>query len=157
MNVQGAWAQGIIGRGIVVTILDDGLETDHPDLRKNYVSRIQPTMMKIQYFYTWMYNIIFHTQNYHRWFTVFIFSIFIFHILRTKDPQASFDVNNHDDDPMPRYDYMHSNRHGTRCAGEVAATANNSICAVGVAYGAGVGGRFFFLYPTSWIGRGEKL
>ncbi|KAK0168883.1 hypothetical protein PV327_002645 [Microctonus hyperodae] len=92
MNVQGAWADGITGRGVVVSILDDGLEKDHPDLVKNY------------------------------------------------DPQASYDVNSHDDDPMPRYDIADSNRHGTRCAGEVAATANNSICAVGVAYGAGVGG-----------------
>lgn len=39
MNVQGAWADGITGRGIVVSILDDGLEKDHPDLIKNYVSR----------------------------------------------------------------------------------------------------------------------
>ncbi|XP_044017340.1 furin-like protease 1, isoforms 1/1-X/2 isoform X2 [Aphidius gifuensis] len=92
MNVQGAWAEGITGRGVVVTILDDGLEKDHPDLYLNY------------------------------------------------DPQASYDVNSHDNDPMPRYDPLDSNRHGTRCAGEVAATANNSICAVGVAYGAGVGG-----------------
>lgn len=38
MNVQGAWAEGITGNGIVVTILDDGLEKDHPDLFKNYVS-----------------------------------------------------------------------------------------------------------------------
>lgn len=92
MNVQEAWAEGITGNGIVVTILDDGLEKDHPDLYKNY------------------------------------------------DPQASYDVNNHDEDPMPRYDLLDSNRHGTRCAGEVAATANNSICAVGVAFGAGIGG-----------------
>ena len=41
---------------------------------------------------------------------------------------------------MPRYDLVDSNRHGTRCAGEVAATANNSICAVGVAFHAQVGG-----------------
>lgn len=92
MNVQEAWAEGITGRGVVVTILDDGLEKNHPDLYKNY------------------------------------------------DPQASYDVNNHDEDPMPRYDVLDSNRHGTRCAGEVAATANNSMCAVGVAFGAGVGG-----------------
>ncbi|XP_015439209.1 PREDICTED: furin-like protease 1, isoform 1-CRR isoform X2 [Dufourea novaeangliae] len=92
MNVQEAWAEGITGHGVVVTILDDGLEKDHPDLYKNY------------------------------------------------DPQASYDVNNHDEDPMPRYDLLDSNRHGTRCAGEVAATANNSICAVGVAFGAGIGG-----------------
>jgi len=44
---------------------------------------------------------------------------------------------------MPRYDLVDSNRHGTRCAGEVAATANNSLCAVGVAFGAGVGGKYF--------------
>lgn len=57
-----------------------------------------------------------------------------------QDPKASYDVNGHDDDPMPHYDMTDSNRHGTRCAGEVAATANNSICAVGIAYGASVGG-----------------
>ena len=32
-------------------------------------------------------------------------------------------------------------RHGTRCAGEVAADANNSICSVGVAFNAGIGGK----------------
>ncbi|XP_051155782.1 furin-like protease 1, isoforms 1/1-X/2 [Leptopilina boulardi] len=92
MNVQEAWAEGITGRSVVVTILDDGLEKDHPDLKDNY------------------------------------------------DPLASYDVNNHDEDPMPRYDLADSNRHGTRCAGEVAATANNSFCAVGVAFSAQVGG-----------------
>lgn len=40
MNVQGAWEEGITGKGSVVTILDDGLEKDHPDLIKNYVSVI---------------------------------------------------------------------------------------------------------------------
>ncbi|XP_073960498.1 proprotein convertase subtilisin/kexin type 4-like isoform X1 [Choristoneura fumiferana] len=92
MNVIPAWREGITGRGVVVTILDDGLETDHPDLVANY------------------------------------------------DPMASYDVNSHDPDPQPRYDMIDSNRHGTRCAGEVAATANNSLCAVGVAFGASVGG-----------------
>lgn len=33
-------------------------------------------------------------------------------------------------------------RHGTRCAGEVAAVANNGICGVGVAYNAKIGGRW---------------
>ncbi|CAL4066184.1 unnamed protein product [Meganyctiphanes norvegica] len=92
MNVQQALAEGVSGKGVVVTILDDGLEKDHPDLIKNY------------------------------------------------DPNASYDVNSHDADPMPRYDLIDSNRHGTRCAGEVAADGNNSICAVGVAYEASVGG-----------------
>ncbi|XP_059486972.1 furin-like protease 1 isoform X2 [Neocloeon triangulifer] len=92
MNVQPAWQDGITGKGVVVSILDDGIETDHPDLIRNY------------------------------------------------DPQASYDVNNHDDDPMPRYDILDSNRHGTRCAGEVAAVANNSMCSVGIAFGSSVGG-----------------
>ncbi|XP_033167342.1 furin-like protease 1 isoform X1 [Drosophila mauritiana] len=92
MNVIPAWKMGITGKGVVVTILDDGLESDHPDIQDNY------------------------------------------------DPKASYDVNSHDDDPMPHYDMTDSNRHGTRCAGEVAATANNSFCAVGIAYGASVGG-----------------
>ncbi|XP_043281226.1 furin-like protease 1 isoform X2 [Venturia canescens] len=92
MNVIPAWREGITGRGVVISILDDGLETDHPDLIANY------------------------------------------------DRYASYDVNSHDDDPMPRYDMIDSNRHGTRCAGEVAAAANNSICSVGIAYGASIGG-----------------
>ncbi|EFA11330.2 Furin-like protease 1, isoform 1-CRR [Tribolium castaneum] len=92
MNVIPAWLEGITGKGAVVTILDDGLEKDHPDLVQNY------------------------------------------------DPLASYDVNSHDSDPSPRYDMIDSNRHGTRCAGEVAATSNNSVCALGVAHGAQVGG-----------------
>ena len=38
MNVRPVWARGYAGQGVVVTILDDGLETDHPDLKPNYVS-----------------------------------------------------------------------------------------------------------------------
>lgn len=39
LNVKEAWAQGFTGRGIVVSILDDGIEKNHPDLAGNYVSR----------------------------------------------------------------------------------------------------------------------
>eukprot|EP00096_Caligus_rogercresseyi_P009027 TRINITY_DN2992_c0_g1_i2.p1 TRINITY_DN2992_c0_g1~~TRINITY_DN2992_c0_g1_i2.p1 ORF type:complete len:831 (-),score=194.74 TRINITY_DN2992_c0_g1_i2:755-3247(-) len=92
MNVQKAWAEGATGKGVHVTILDDGVERSHPDLRQNY------------------------------------------------DPMSSYDVNDNDDDPTPRYDITDFNKHGTRCAGEVAATANNSVCGVGVAYEAGIGG-----------------
>ncbi|XP_052282248.1 furin-like protease kpc-1 isoform X1 [Dreissena polymorpha] len=56
------------------------------------------------------------------------------------DPYASYDVNGHDPDPMPRYDYSNENRHGTRCAGEVSAKANNTKCIVGVAYDSKIGG-----------------
>lgn len=61
-------------------------------------------------------------------------------IIQNYDPMASFDYNDNDNDPMPRYDPTNENKHGTRCAGEVAATANNSICSIGIAYNAGVGG-----------------
>ncbi|KAM3611892.1 uncharacterized protein V6R79_025475 [Siganus canaliculatus] len=92
MNIMGAWKRGYTGKDVVVTILDDGIERNHPDLLQNY------------------------------------------------DPQASFDVNGNDMDPMPRYDATNENKHGTRCAGEVAAAANNSHCIVGIAYNARIGG-----------------
>ena len=57
-----------------MTILDDGIEKDHPDLIRNY------------------------------------------------DPLASTDINDNDSDPHPRYDFSDSNRHGTRCAGQVIIT-----------------------------------
>ena len=38
MNVAAAWSEGYTGKGVVVTILDDGLEKDHPDIKRNYVS-----------------------------------------------------------------------------------------------------------------------
>lgn len=97
LNVHAAWEHGYSGKGAVVTILDDGLEWRHPDLRENY------------------------------------------------DPDASTDINNSthgltDGDPTPRYDYSNENRHGTRCAGEVSAMANNGVCSVGVAFGSKIGG-----------------
>ena len=70
MNVEDAWAQGVSGKGVVITILDDGLEWNHPDLKDNY------------------------------------------------DKEASTDLNDKDDDPFPRYDFINSNKHGTRCAGK---------------------------------------
>eukprot|EP00096_Caligus_rogercresseyi_P013095 TRINITY_DN5750_c0_g1_i1.p1 TRINITY_DN5750_c0_g1~~TRINITY_DN5750_c0_g1_i1.p1 ORF type:complete len:454 (-),score=80.17 TRINITY_DN5750_c0_g1_i1:1399-2760(-) len=92
LNVEKAWEKGFTGKKVVVTILDDGVEWDHPDLSQNY------------------------------------------------DSKASTDLNDRDGDPYPRYDNINSNKHGTRCAGQVAAAANNSICSVGIAYDAKVGG-----------------
>lgn len=37
-NVREAWDLGYTGRGVVVTILDDGLERTHPDIAPNYVN-----------------------------------------------------------------------------------------------------------------------
>ena len=42
MNVQRAWDMGYRGQGVVVSILDDGIEKDHPDLKQNYVSSPRP-------------------------------------------------------------------------------------------------------------------
>ena len=36
INVFPVWDQCITGKGVVVTIVDDGIEHDHPDLRSNY-------------------------------------------------------------------------------------------------------------------------
>lgn len=58
----------------------------------------------------------------------------------SQDPLASYDTNDNDPDPYPRYDHYDSNSHGTRCAGEAAMIANNRKCGVGVAYNARVGG-----------------
>jgi len=38
MNVQQAWERGYTGKGVTVSILDDGIQTNHPDLLLNYVS-----------------------------------------------------------------------------------------------------------------------
>uniref|UniRef100_A0A8D0ASH4 Proprotein convertase subtilisin/kexin type 6 n=1 Tax=Sander lucioperca TaxID=283035 RepID=A0A8D0ASH4_SANLU len=92
MNILAAWQRGYTGKNVVVTILDDGIERNHPDLAQNY------------------------------------------------DHLASYDVNGNDHDPTPRYDSRNENIHGTRCAGQVAAVANNSHCAVGIAYNVRIGG-----------------
>ena len=90
MNLGPAWQKGYTGKGVVVSILDDGIQTNHPDLALNY------------------------------------------------DHQASTDINDNDDAPMPRDNG--DNKHGTRCAGEVAAVAFNQYCGVGVAYNSSIGG-----------------
>uniref|UniRef100_A0A3B3BUC8 SPC3 n=1 Tax=Oryzias melastigma TaxID=30732 RepID=A0A3B3BUC8_ORYME len=36
MNIEGAWRMGYTGKGVVVSVLDDGIEREHPDLEPNY-------------------------------------------------------------------------------------------------------------------------
>ena len=85
---------------------------------------------------------------------VYTLAVFLLFMLpQLQDPLASTDINNHDEDPMPRYDYTNENRHGTRCAGEVAAVANNTHCSVGVAYDAKIGGTIQYsiiVYHTAY-------
>ncbi|XP_074138134.1 neuroendocrine convertase 1 isoform X2 [Sminthopsis crassicaudata] len=92
LHVIPVWQKGITGKGVVITVLDDGLEWNHTDIYANY------------------------------------------------DPEASYDFNDNDRDPFPRYDPTNENKHGTRCAGEIAMQANNQKCGVGVAYNSRVGG-----------------
>ncbi|XP_071586669.1 neuroendocrine convertase 1 isoform X1 [Heliangelus exortis] len=92
LHVIPVWQKGITGKGVVITVLDDGLEWNHTDIYMNY------------------------------------------------DPLASYDFNDNDDDPFPRYDPTNENKHGTRCAGEIVMQANNRKCGVGVAFNAKVGG-----------------
>ena len=49
---------------------------------------------------------------------------------------GSYDFNDQTDEPKPR---LSDDRHGTRCAGEIAAV-RNGVCGVGVAYNAKIGG-----------------
>lgn len=35
-NVQGPWSEGVLGSGVVIGIVDDGLTRGHPDLAPNY-------------------------------------------------------------------------------------------------------------------------
>ncbi|KAL5044777.1 hypothetical protein BDW71DRAFT_95589 [Aspergillus fruticulosus] len=51
-------------------------------------------------------------------------------------PEGSWDFNDHTPEPRPR---LRDDRHGTRCAGEVAA-ARNDVCGVGVAYDSRIAG-----------------
>ncbi|KAM4719585.1 proprotein convertase subtilisin/kexin type 5 [Anableps anableps] len=92
MNIAAAWRRGYTGKGVVVSVLDDGIEKEHPDLKPNY------------------------------------------------DPLASCDVNEQDQDPAPKYSNNVADSHGTQCAGTVAASANNSLCTVGVSFHARIGG-----------------
>ncbi|KAJ9048770.1 pheromone processing endoprotease [Entomophthora muscae] len=36
LNVTGLWSEGITGKGIVVAIVDDGIDFEHRDIRENY-------------------------------------------------------------------------------------------------------------------------
>lgn len=95
LNVTWAWLRGFTGRGVVLSILDDGIQTTNADIADHYVANISYSLVR--------------------------------------DGQPV-------DDPSPRLDPNFSNSHGTYCAGVVAAVPNNSVCGVGVAYEARVGG-----------------
>ena len=91
-NIERCWDYAYSGKNVVISIMDDGIEHKHPDLKQNYYA------------------------------------------------PASYDVNDGDWNPAPRYDRLNTNRHGTRCAGVVSAKAGNSICIPGIAHKSKIGG-----------------
>ncbi len=38
VNVEGAWARGLTGNGVVISIVDDGVQGDHPDLVAGFLN-----------------------------------------------------------------------------------------------------------------------
>lgn len=38
MNVKSAWGAGYTGKGVLVAVVDDGVNMNHPDLVSNFVS-----------------------------------------------------------------------------------------------------------------------
>mgnify|MGYP000205824660 CR=1 FL=1 len=40
MNVRAAWNSGYTGKGVLVAVVDDGVNMNHPDLEDNFVSLI---------------------------------------------------------------------------------------------------------------------
>ncbi|CAG5083466.1 Oidioi.mRNA.OKI2018_I69.PAR.g10383.t1.cds [Oikopleura dioica] len=123
MNVTGAWALGYTGQGVVVTLLDDGIERDHPDLIKNYDAKASRDINGGDDDPMPQYN----SENSRINFT---------------------DVNSYRNPTETRYRLTEqvigykkeSNRHGTRCAGEVAGEFGNGVCIPGIAYNAKIGG-----------------
>ncbi|XP_063677643.1 furin-like protease kpc-1 isoform X1 [Bolinopsis microptera] len=92
LNVLPVWANNITGQGVIVAILDDGVEHTHPDIKDNYAGSV------------------------------------------------SWDFLDDDDDPTPIPSQADKDvDHGTRCAGQVAASKND-VCGVGVAYNAKIAG-----------------
>lgn len=92
LNILQVWSQGLSGQGIVVSVLDDGIEKDHPDLWANYVRPRGPEC--------WVGAAPGPTAG----------PPALMSPLRPQDPLASYDFNDYDPDPQPRYTPSDENR-----------------------------------------------
>ncbi|CAB1312648.1 unnamed protein product [Coregonus sp. 'balchen'] len=120
LNVAEAWGLGYTGRGITIAIMDDGIDYLHPDLASNYDRETGSRPAKL--------------------FNVNALTTVAGGMAGRSNAEASYDFSSNDPYPYPRYTDDWFNSHGTRCAGEVSAAANNNICGVGVAYNSKVAG-----------------
>ncbi|KIL69836.1 hypothetical protein M378DRAFT_68936 [Amanita muscaria Koide BX008] len=105
MNVTGIWAMGYTGKGVITSLLDDGLDYDHEDIAANF------------------------------------------------DADDSHDFNDHEHLPTPK---LSDDRHGTRCAGQIAGVKND-VCGVGIAYESKVAGVRILSGPISDVDEAAAL
>ncbi|KAI3363258.1 hypothetical protein L3Q82_011894 [Scortum barcoo] len=120
LNVAEAWQLGYTGKGVTIAIMDDG--------------EYKASTIYIQTWHQIMNGSI--DQQIDR----FCFCLKEKCAKRVENADASYDFSSNDPFPFPRYTDDWFNSHGTRCAGEVSAAANNNICGVGVAYNSKVAG-----------------
>jgi len=50
MNVESAWGAGYTGKGVLVAVVDDGVNMNHLDLVSNFVS----ILLIVLYYTLWM-------------------------------------------------------------------------------------------------------
>lgn len=120
MNVTGLWELGITGKGVIASLVDDGLDYESKDLADNFVCLRLSVPSRS------------HT---------------------TQDAEHSYDFNDHTALPKP---VLADDRHGTRCAGQIAA-AKNDVCGVGLAYEAKVAGVRILSGPISDVDEAAAL
>ena len=122
MNVEAVWEMGYTGKGVVVSIIDDGIEHSHADLHENYDPRAST-------------DINGHDDD-------------PFPHYNGKNKNIDFEdpasyIGNNMNPPLTENvsKYLKEiNRHGTRCSGQVAAKKDNGVCVPGIAFNARIGG-----------------
>ena len=122
MNVEAVWEMGYSGKGVVVSIIDDGIEHSHPDLHDNYDPKAST-------------DINGHDDD-------------PFPHYNGKNKDIDFEnpssyINNNINPPLTEnlsHYLKEINRHGTRCSGQVAAKRDNGVCVPGIAFNANIGG-----------------
>ena len=112
-----------------MTILDDGIEKEHSDLKRNYDPEASYDINGNDDDPTPTYNPNNDKINFK-----------LDSSYRSTNAPLDKDGNRIKLTENVRDYQKEINRHGTRCAGEVAAAADNNVCVPGIAYDAKIGG-----------------